>query len=363
MIIKRIEAVPISLPFVRRTALSTGTRASSEHLLVVVESEDGVRGYAECTPRPTLYGESISGARVIIEQLLAPRVRGLRLDSQATIRTRLAEIAGNPSARAAVEIAAFDAFARSCKLSAVTLLGGHATAVPLCAMLGYARPDGALEEAQSVQERWGITAFKFKVGRDARNDIAVARALREGLGDSAILYADANQQYSFEDAVRFLRATQELDLPFVEEPTGEPSHLALGRMVSYPLLADESAADVAAAYRSVTAGYCRGVSIKPARSGLSDSALIRDVAVMAGVAPVIGSQGDAAIGALVAAAFAAAHPETSRRPAELAFFTTMAAHLVQVAPTIRDGELLVPDGPGFGFEIDPPALDLYRSDR
>lgn len=360
MIIVSVDAIPVSLPFAHAVSLSTGTRSSSEHVLVVVETDGGIRGYAECTPRPTLYGETVSGAVAMVRETLAPMLVGVAVTATDEIVGRLGRIAGNPSARSAVEMAAFDAAGKVWGVSCLDLLGGFTTSVPLAALLGYGAPRQVANEAVGLGDQAGIEAFKFKIGPDVETDIQVARLLRAELGAAAVLYADANQRYEPWEAVRFAKATAECDLRFIEEPTAAIHHLRVTRQTSICIVADESACDLEHADQVLQTGGYLGVSIKPARTGLRESARIRDLAVLRGATPILGSQGDGAVGAIIAATFAAATRLTATNPAELHFFTGMAEHLVTTPPRIHQGRLHLNSGPGFGFEIDMDKLRAFR---
>ena len=74
----------------------------------------------------------------------------------------------------------------------------------------------------------------------------------------------------------------------------------------------------------------------------------------------MGSQGDSAVGALVAGAFALAAPPTCSEAAEILFFTGLADHLLVGRPDIQRGVMALPDAPGFGIEIDPDRVERYQ---
>lgn len=362
MKIRSITATPFRLPFAQVIKLSTGARSAAEHVLVEVTTQDGVTGAAECVPRPTIYGETFSSAPGVIEQVLAPRVIGVPVSDLQAIHTRLAWLAGNPTARAAIELAAFDALAKTAGVPAFRLLGGFTAEIACCPMLGYGAPDVVVSEARVLRDRYGVQAIKYKVGPDLAQDVAVARALREALGDEMVLYPDANQQYSASDAERFLERTRDCGLRWIEEPTDAAeleSRRRLAQRSPIPVLADESAADPARAAAELIAGRSTGVSIKLARTGIVASVRIRELAASLGVPVVIGSQGDSAIGALAAAAFAASSPVTAAEAAEVMFYLGFADHLLADPPQITGGRLVLPQRPGFGFDVDPDQLTKY----
>jgi L-alanine-DL-glutamate epimerase-like enolase superfamily enzyme len=361
MKIESITATPFSIPFAKSIALSTGRRDAAEHLLVEVRTDGGVSGYAECVPRPTLYGETVAGAAVMIREHIAPPLVGKDFNGMEGLRERMG-LVGNPSAQSSVENAAFDALAKSLGQPAHVLLGGYTTRVACAPLLGYGEPASVVAEAEEAIETYGARTVKFKIGPNLEQDIAVARALREGLGDGVELYADANAQYSFADAVRFLRLTENCRLRFVEEllrPGDLTGKKRLAQMAGLPLVADESCPTATDVAREVLDGRATGVSIKPARSGITGSTAIRSFAAALGLTVVVGSQGDSALGAYVSAAFAASAAATAREAAEIMFFLGLEDDLVAERPVIRDGSLELSDRPGFGFDIDEQKLAHY----
>jgi L-alanine-DL-glutamate epimerase-like enolase superfamily enzyme len=363
MKIESITATPFRIPFAKSIALSTGRREAAEHLLVEVRTDDGINGWAECVPRPTLYGETVTSARVVIQEHIAPRLAGSEVNAIEGLRERMG-LVGNPSAQSSVEIAAFDALAKSLGLPAHVLLGGYASRIACAPLLGYGDPASVVTEAEEAIKTYGARTVKFKIGPALEKDVAVARALRDGLGDAVELYADANAQYSFAEATRFLRQTEDCRLRFLEEllrPGDLLGKKRLAQVATVPLVADESCPSPADVAREVLDGRATGVSIKPARSGITGSTAIRTFAGTLGLTVVVGSQGDSAIGAYVSAAFAASAPATAREAAEIMFFLGLEDDLVAERPVIRDGSLELADRPGFGFDIDEEKLAHYSA--
>jgi L-alanine-DL-glutamate epimerase-like enolase superfamily enzyme len=102
------------------------------------------------------------------------------------------------------------------------------------------------------------------------------------------------------------------------------------------------------------------VSIKSARTAIRASEAIRAVAEANGAPIVVGSQGDSALGAYVNASFAAAHRTTSALPAELLFHRLLSDDLVVDRFEVAGGVAVVPDTPGFGYEVDEAKVTRYR---
>lgn len=363
MKIEEVTATPFRLPFAREISLSTGIRGVAENVLVSVRTSDGVVGHAECLPRPTLYGETFGTAAQVIEQVLAPKVHGLSVGNIELIHDRLAFLAGNYSARSAIEIAAFDAFAQTIGRPAHELLGGYQSSIACCPLLGYGTPDEVAEEALAAISEFGVGTLKFKVGASAEGDAAVARRVREAVGDDVAMYADANGRFTFAEAMRFIAAVSDLQLRWLEEPTSASAadRARLVDAVEYPIFADESAITPRAASGELLGARATGIVIKPARTGIVDSSRIRSMCDAIGVPVCVGSQGDSAIGALIAAAFAASAPSTAANAAEVLFYQGLADQLVADLPTVSGGRMSLPDRPGFGVDIDQAKVARYAA--
>jgi L-alanine-DL-glutamate epimerase-like enolase superfamily enzyme len=312
----------------------------AEHVLVELETSDGVVGRAEAPPRPTIYGETPASIHAVIRDHLAPRVVGLPLDDVAGVNKRLDEIANNQTARGAVDIALHDAQAQARGVGLGALLGATRERVKVSFILGIADQATMLAEAASVFEQ-GVRVLKVKVGRDFAADLATVTALQRELPGME-LYADANESWSPAQAADYLRALAEHGLCYVEEPLpvellGERS--ALRRRGILPLIADDSAFDERDLTRELAADSFDILNIKTARTGYHHSARMSERAMRAGKGVMVGSQASTTLGTARAGLFAA-RPEVEH-PSELSFFLKLTDEIVAEPLTLRDGWLEV----------------------
>ncbi|BAD58369.1 enolase [Nocardia farcinica] len=367
MKITRVEAIPFAIPYRKPLRFASGEVHTAEHVLVRVHTDDGVVGVAEAPPRPFTYGETQDSIVAVIRKLFAPQVVGLTLLQRETVAARLARTVGNPAAKAALDMAIWDALGRTLDVQVTELLGGYTDRLRVSHMLGFDDPAAMVAEAQRMRERHGITTFKVKVGRRPIGlDLAVVRALREGLGEEVELYVDGNRGWTASESARAMREMADLGLLFAEELC--PADDVLGRrwlvsQLDVPFIADESVPTPADVTREVLAGSATAISIKIARTGFTGSQRVHHLAEGLGLEVVMGNQIDGQIGSLCTVAFGAAFPLTSRRAAELSNFLDMSDDLLTEPLDIRGGELTVRPGAGHGAEIDPDKLARYRQDR
>jgi L-Ala-D/L-Glu epimerase len=303
----------------------------------------------------------------VVEKLFAPELTGLTLLEREVVHARMERTVGNPAAKAAVDMAIWDALGRTFELPVTQLLGGFTDRMRVCHMVGFAPDDVMVAEAERLRDELGIQVFKVKVGRrPVELDVAACRSLREALGPDVELYIDGNRGWTPAEAARALRAMSDLDLTMAEELC--PADDVLGRrwltsQTTIPTVADESVPTPGDVTRELLGGSATMISIKTARTGFSMSQRILHQCEGLGVEVVMGNQIDGQIGTACAVAFGAAHRSSSRRAGELSNFLDMTDDLLTVPLTISGGELAVPSGPGTGIGIDPDKLARYRTDR
>jgi L-alanine-DL-glutamate epimerase-like enolase superfamily enzyme len=361
-VIERIEVTPFQIPF--STFLRSGRHhhlKSAENVLVRVTADDGTVGIAEANALPEILGESQASIVDAISGFIAPRVKGIALCDFERLWRELDVLRNNGSAKAAVDMAVHDALARVLGLPMYRLLGGYRDRVALTWIIGQGTIDEMLEEAQEARGR-GFKSFKVKIGLDPAKDVKAVAALRKKLGDETMLYVDANQAYSYADAVWALPRMEPYGIVIVEDPMQNwdvDGRRKLAERLNVPMLGDECATTPGDVKREIDLGILRMINLKPPRSGYHASRKIVHLAEQAGFACMMGTLLESDIGVLAAAHFAAAFKAFSY-PAELTYFLKMQDGLLIDKLAIEDGVLLLSDRPGIGAEIDEDKLAKYR---
>lgn len=121
----------------------------------------------------------------------------------------------------AIDGALWDALGKSVGLPIYRLLGGAKDRVPAyhSGGLWLSRDIDALQAEASGFVAQGFTAMKMRLGLpDPREDLARVRAVREAIGPGIRLMADANQSLDEAQAIRLGRGLEEFDLTWFEEP-------------------------------------------------------------------------------------------------------------------------------------------------
>jgi len=364
--VTRVEGIPFSIPTRWPFAFAGGAVHAADHVLVRVHTDEGVIGHGEAAPRAVVYGETQASVVAIVRQWIEPACLGLDPLRVEDIHARLRPLAGNHTAKAAFDIAVHDIIGQAYGVSCSTLLGGFTDRLRVSHMLGFGTPEQTADEAAGLHDRYGISAFKIKVGVGEEHDLATCAAVRAAVGPDALLYADANHGYRADDALRIVPRMAEWDIAWVEEPCAADDRLGRRRVVErvgLPVAGDESCRSLVEVAAEVTEGRCRMVSIKAARTGFVVSGKIVAFCEALGATPVCGSQLEGSIGVWAQAAFGSGHEATAAFPAELTGFMAYADDIVTERPAIANGELAIVTRAGLGVTIDEDKLTRYRCDE
>ena len=239
----RVRTVRVPMQHPHQTA--SGVVSESPLVLTDAVIDDGTVGhsvvftYTPAALKPTAdlirnFEELVKGDRLApaeIEQKLARRFR--LLGTQGLVGMALS----------AINMALWDALARSHGTSLIRLLGGVAKPIPAYGAVGY---DG-VEASARVAEDWakrGFTGVKAKIGYPTvQEDVAVIRAMRSAVGGGVSIMVDYNQCLTPSEAIQRLRVLDEEGLTWVEEPTlahDFAGHATIAREAKTPIQCGEN---------------------------------------------------------------------------------------------------------------------------
>ena len=337
--IAHIETTPY--PVALKSALSWGKGhqlASLEHVLVRVILEDGAIGTAEATPRPTIYGETATSIRAILQDEVAPRVLHTELTTFADVTAldeRLHLIKNNHCAKGAFNMALHSALAQSHGQPLLAWLGVEQPRTRLSYIVSTGTPDEVMADVGELFAL-GVRVFKVKVGKSPHQERATLQSLFEAF-PSSVFYVDANECLNATDAPSLLNALQEMGVEYCEEalPTRDlHARHALRQATRLPIIADDSAFTIADLARELTFDTFDILNIKTARTGFSQSHQMAERTLQAGKTIMVGSQASSLLGCLHAASFALRAGIT--HPTECSFYLKTDADLND-APPITEG--------------------------
>ena len=215
-----VQTIPFRIPFKEPTAWARGTIDAAEHVLVKVYTDEGILGIAEAPPRPTIYGESIQSITFAIDNWFGPMIIGMDPFEIEKMWDKFDTIAGNPTAKGAIDTAVHDIIGKTLNLPCYKLFGYWTNKVQLSWCVNLNPLKDMVKEGIEMIENHGFKALKLKAGLDPEKDIEMVKTMRKEVGEEILIYVDANQGYDPFTAVKVIRAMMEYNIAFVEEPCG-----------------------------------------------------------------------------------------------------------------------------------------------
>ena len=272
MRIEKIEVAEVSIPLVTPFKTALRTVESVNDIVIKITSDDGQTGYGEAPPTAVITGDTKGSIRCAIEEFIAPAITGMELENIDGIMKKLHGcILKNTSAKAAVDMAVYDLFAKSCKKPLYQVLGGNKKEIETDLTISVNEIDEMVKDSlRAVEQGFGI--LKIKVGKEGLKDIERIRAIREAVGPGIRLRIDANQGWTAKQAVRIIRTMEDLgiEMDLVEQPVAAHDFAGMKYVtsnVSTPVLADESVFSVDDAIRICQERAADLINIKLMKTG------------------------------------------------------------------------------------------------
>jgi L-alanine-DL-glutamate epimerase-like enolase superfamily enzyme len=209
----------------------------------------------------------------------------------------------------------------------------------------------------------GFRVIKVKGSADVQMDIVRVQAVREAVGPSVDLRLDPNAAWTPIDAIRAMRQLEECELQLLEQPVPGDDYAGMAHIrekTCVPLMADEgiwSPEDVIHIHQKGAADI---VNIKIAKScGLARGKQIQTVADAAGLSSIVGTEIEPGFSIAAKLHLAASFPRHDLA-SEFTELSLLKRNVLSWSLQIIDGELRVPQGPGFGVELDQDEFDACR---
>ncbi|MBB4078444.1 L-alanine-DL-glutamate epimerase-like enolase superfamily enzyme [Lewinella aquimaris] len=270
MLIQEIVLFPLRIPLSKPFVISLGPLTHAENLFVRIRTRDGRTGWGEASPFPTIHGETLDGA-LAIAAFLAPKLLGLAADTAPAYTALLRRtIHGNHALKSAFDMACHDIAAQAAGLPLYRYLGGNSPRTlytDYTVSLGPAHQMAA--DAREIKAA-GYPVIKVKLGDGAERDVERIAAISAAVGHQIPLRIDANQGWTFEEAVIALRGLAGFNIQHCEAPIDRYEWMRLPelrRLSPIPLMADESCWNVDDARRLTAIGAVDRINIKLSKSG------------------------------------------------------------------------------------------------
>lgn len=267
--VRRVRLDELELPLVEPFETSFGVERRRRFLMVHIETDDGEVGIGECVAaqHPLYSSESVATARWMIQTYLLPLLWKEGAIRPDTFRARVRAWRGHSMAKASVEMALWDLWARRHRQSLARALGGHRRRVEVGVSVGIQSDVPALVRRVGEYLAEGYRRVKVKVRPGW--DVRPVAALRKEYPDLR-LWVDANQGYPASAVTAIRRWATRYLVEQVEQPFPEQAlaaHARLVRRARFRVCLDESITNLASFEAAAGMHALTSLNVKAGRVG------------------------------------------------------------------------------------------------
>ncbi|WP_454784618.1 dipeptide epimerase [Legionella sp. WA2024007413] len=354
MKITEIHIAQLTIPLIRPFITAVRRTECVEDVVVMIKTDCGHWGYGSAASTPAITGDSTESIITAIKTILGPQLIGRSIaELNLLLQLNNQSIAGNTSAKAAMDIALHDLFAQHRGLPLYKLLGGTTNSISSCITISVKEIDAMVQDALELVQQ-GHQTIKIKLGVNPIEDIERVRAIRQAVGHTITLLVDANQGWSYEDALMVINSLkqQHLNIPLVEQPihAQDLAHLkAISEQVDCLIIADEACFSPEDTLNLAKINACDGVNIKLMKSGgLENAQSIYNIAKTAHMNIMVGCMLESPIGIAAIASFALSKPDILY--ADLDPIYLIRDNYVLGGAQRLGSKIILSDKPGLGIE-------------
>lgn len=357
MFIKDIEIGEIFIPLARPFKTALRTVENVEDIAIKIITDTDLVGFGEAPPTAVITGDTKGSIITAIRDFIKPALIGMEIDNLDGIFRKLNTcITKNTSAKAAVDMAIYDLYAKQYNAPLYKLLGGNKKEVETDITISVNPiPEMVADSMDAISN--GYKILKVKVGKEGLKDVERIAAIREAIGPNIKIRVDANQGWNAKQSVQIITAMEDkgLDIELVEQPV--PAHDFKGMQyvtsrVATPILADESVFSAEDAIHLIEERAADLINIKLMKTGGIYNALkICDIAEIYGVECMIGCMLEGKLSVSAAAHLAAAKSIITK--ADLDGPSLCKVDPFLGGPYYNQNIIQMNDKPGIGIETVP----------
>jgi D-galactarolactone cycloisomerase len=363
--IREIELIPVVVPLEQEYRGSYYRMENRATIITRVHTEEGIVGEAYAGDEDKTLEEIMNIVRVEI----APKLIGRNAFSYEqcwklgypSTYDQLRDRRVSLVALAGVDLAIWDAIGKALEVPLWQLWGGFRDRIPVNIIGGYYGRDlaGIADEVAEWRDM-GFKGCKFKIGgRTPEEDAERVHAAAAAAGDGFVLTIDANQGYSLKEALRLCDLIRDVDVRWFEEPCVWTNDRRDMREVrargGIAVCAGQSEYSPAGCRDLMEAGAIDVCNFDASWSGgytnwrrMASMSQLYSVELAHHEEPQIASH-------LLASQSNGTYLEVFHPDRDPIWWNLLANR-----PELVDGEMALPAGPGFGWELDEDFLARHR---
>jgi L-alanine-DL-glutamate epimerase-like enolase superfamily enzyme len=380
MMIRSVQSHLLSYPLPQPLKLGyhggERTILKRDAMLIRVAADNGFVGYAP--------GQGSVKAKQGIDNVIAPFLEGRTLADPDALRVQFFESVGRDlelqKLYSAVEIALYDLAGKAKGVPISDLLGGRLRdRIRLYGSAGmYMSPELYAAEAHAISQL-GFRAYKMRPGMGPEQDVETVRQMRDAVGPDFELMVDAHtwwrmgdRNYSASTIEKVAEQLKDYDIAWLEEPLPPDDHEGYRRLKELdivPIAGGEHEPDEPGyldLIRTASVDYVQMDVV--CQGGYTMARRLFSEISRSGLKFAFHSWGTS-LEVIAAAHLGICWPEQVVEWLEYPCYSAasragmypfpLADEVLKEPLEIKDGDLVVPKGPGLGVEIDESVIQRY----
>lgn len=359
--IKEIRLRRLKVPLKQPFTTHLQSVEARESILVEMIDETGEVGLGECVAfsSPWYTEETIQTCWDALENWLIPPLLQMEIKDPSSVYESLQFVKGNRMAKAALDLASWDLFAKKKGLPLWRLLGGVRQEIDAGIVLPGGIDDSMYERVEQAIET-GYKRVKLKI--DGKTNVSSLEKLVKAY-PSMYFFADGNGIFT-KLGLEALLAFDRVGLTLIEQPFGEEDwalHRQASKMMATPIALDESIRSVDDVMRMIETAAGSVIVLKPGRvGGLSEAVQIHELAIQHDIPVWIG--GMIELGVSKAHNLALASLSKMIYPGDFSSSTHFwERDVVQPLIEVEKGQISLSEESGIGYSLDEEHLEQYET--
>lgn len=356
MKIASVELNVIQMPLKEPFLTHLGAVEVREGIIIKITNSDGVTGFGEgvAFSTPWYTEETVKTSLHMITDFMIPLLKQNPIDHPKEVSQLFSSIRRNNMAKAALETALWDLFAKSQTQPLSNILGGTRSFIASGVVVATDSTKNALQQIEQYLED-GYQRIKVKI--NPRQDYSFLNEIRSVYPDLPII-ADANSAYTLKDIDR-IKALDDFNLLMIEQPLSFDDileHALLQKEIKTPICLDESVGSYEDARKAIEFGSCQVINIKVGRvGGLYEAKRIHDYCFEKGIPVWCGGMIEFGISRAHNIALASLPGFTI--PGDISASNRFwEEDIITPEVYVENGFVKVPTGPGIAYEINEKRL-------
>ena len=352
MKIESISIAKLQIPLIRPFITAVRQTSSVEDVVVMIKTDSGEIGYGSAASTPAITGDTTESIIYAIQNIIAPKLIGKSIREFNNLLSIVENaLPKNTSPKAAIDIALHDLFAKLCGLPLYKMLGGSNNRINTCITISVKKTAEMVNDAITLNNN-GFNLIKIKLGLNPYEDLARVKEIRNALGFDVRLLVDANQGWSYKDAIKVINGLKKFKIEIVEQPVKADNLVDLKYITdttNHFIMADEACFSTTDAMNIAKKHAADGVNIKLMKSGgIANANSIYNIAKSNNLGVMVGSMLESPIGVAAIASFALSKNDIMY--ADLDPIALIKENYVLGGAQLAGNQVVLSNNPGLGIE-------------